>query len=101
MDGKTYWWCEQHYDNVTPPRWSGLYVTHKPEDHDQKMAFRRSQKQKRNAGASGGNTNGNNSSNLVISQKLKEVLCSKLMVSDADADGICNDICGQCGQGKD
>ena len=30
---------------------------------------------------------------LAISQRLKEVLCSKLMLSDTDADDICKEAC--------
>ena len=30
---------------------------------------------------------------LTISQRLKEVLCSKLMFSDANADEYCKDVC--------
>ena len=30
---------------------------------------------------------------LTISQRLKEVLCSKLMLSDTDADDICKEAC--------
>ena len=30
---------------------------------------------------------------LAIGQRLKEVLCTKLMLSDTDADAYCNDIC--------
>ena len=95
VDGKIYWWCEHHIDPAG--RWSGMYVAHKPEDHDAVVARRRAgrakrEKRRENSGDGGGTPAGNS---LVISQKLKEVLCSKLMVSDEDADKICNDICSQ------
>ena len=71
-----------------------MYVTHKPEDHDAIMAkrYRNREPAGQTGGAGGASSSGNN---LVVSQKLKEVLCSKLMISDADADNICNDVCGQ------
>ena len=99
VDGKTYWWCEHHVD--PGGRWSGMYVAHKPEDHDAVVARRRAgrtkrEKRRETAGDGGGTPAGDS---LVISQKLKEVLCSRLMVSDEDADKICNDII--CSQPKE
>ena len=35
------------------------------------------------------------SQRLVVSQRLKEVLCSRLIIGDDDADEICADICSQ------
>ena len=32
VDGKTYWWCKKHIEPAG--RWNGMYVTHKPGDHD-------------------------------------------------------------------
>ena len=74
-----------------------MYVAHKPEDHDTVVTRRRAgrakrEKRRKNPRDNNGKPAGNN---LVISQKLKEVLSSKLMVSDGDADKICNDICSQ------
>ena len=99
VDEKTYWWCLKHVDKATPCHWNRMYVTHKPEDHDEIMPKRYGDKKcttaAQTSGAGGGSSHDNN---LVVSQKLKEVLCSKLMLGDADADNICNDVCGQ---GKD
>ena len=85
--------------NTTPCHWKRVYVTHKPEDHDEIMARRYGDKKSTTAtqtgGAGGRSSNGNS---LSVSQKLKEVLCSKLMLSDADADNVCKDVCGR---GKD
>ena len=74
-----------------------MYVTHNPEDHDDYMANR--YKNRRPAGQNGGaGAPASGGNNLVVSQRLKEVLCNKLMISDLDTDNICNDVCGQ---GKD
>ena len=35
------------------------------------------------------------SNKLLVKDKLKEVLCSRLMISNNDPDDICNKICGQ------
>ena len=73
-----------------------MYVTLKTEYHDKTIARRYGDKMSmptvQTDGTGGRSSSGNN---LVVSQKLKEVLCSKLMLSDADADNICNDVCGQ------
>ena len=92
IDDKAYWWCEK---NVDPAGcWNGIYATHKPADHDAVVARRRGKREKRRQDSD--NKDGQPAGgNLVISQRLKEVLCSKLMVNDADADKICNDICSR------
>ena len=101
MDDKTCWFCLQHKDNQDTPCWNALYITHRPEDHDTVMAFRRAQQDRqttttpatRAESGNPGATSGDNK--MVISQKLNEELCSRLMVSDSDADNICNELCGQ------
>ena len=91
-----------------------MYVRHKPEQHDAVVARNKARREKRqlqhtidgggNAGdgaASAAKKTANAtqaSDKLVIKDKLKEVLCSRLMVTDGDADKLCNEICGQ---GKD
>ena len=74
-----------------------MYVRHNPEGHDDYKANRYKNRKPagQNDGAGGQASSGNN---LVVSQRLKEVLCNKLMISDEDAEMICNDVCGQ---GKD
>ena len=76
-----------------------MYVSHKPEDHDDIMVRRyrdkRSTTAAQSSGAGGESSNG---SNLVINQKLKEVLCSKLSISDANVDNIWKNVCSK---GKD
>ena len=71
-----------------------MYATHKPEDHDTVVTRCRTKLEKRykdpdnkdNTPAGG---------NLVIRQRFKEVLCSKLMVSNGKTNEIFNDICSQ------
>ena len=92
IDGKTYWLCEKHIDPAG--RWNGMYATHKPAGHDAVVARRRGkcERCRQDSDNKDGQPAGGN---LVISQQLKEVLCSKLVVSDAGADKICNGICSQ------
>ena len=88
-----------------------MYVRRKEEQHDAVVARAKARHEKRkilqDAGGGGGDTadaatkaaNATQFSNkLVVKDKLKEVLCSCLIISDSDADNLCNKICGQ---GKD
>ena len=46
VDGRTYWWCEKHKDYHG--RWNGMYVLHKPEDHEAVMATRKNKRTRQN-----------------------------------------------------
>ena len=105
-NGREYWFCSRHVD--PQGRWNGMWVRHQEHEHDiVQEKIKKSKERKRAARAAGGGAtnstapapsaaNSTQSSNkLVIKDKLKEVLCSKLMVSDSDADKLCDDICGQ------
>ena len=89
-EGKTVWWCliHKHKDKLS----DGLYVWHKPENHDawfEKFKIRRSKKDKTKAdttAASPAVSKQGSLYKLTVSQRLKEVLCSKLMLSDTDTD---------------
>ena len=97
-DGVTWYWCPHHVH----PRgcFNGLYCTHTPANHTTWKAERDARYNKaRNGGtkppaapaASAAPADAVNK--LAIGQRLKEVLCTKLMLSDADADAYCNEIC--------
>ena len=81
-----------------------MYVRHQEEHHDAIVARAEKRRGKRQAAqpsksgadATQGSANTTQSANkLVIKDKLKEVLCSRLMLSDTDADNLCGEICGQ------
>ena len=95
-DGTTFHWCPKH---VHPQvLFNGFYNWHKPEDHDSWKAAlnaRRAAK-KGSANTTDATTPAaaqQGTQKLAISQRLKEVLCSKLMLSDTDADDICKEAC--------
>ena len=91
-DDREYLWCFRHVDKKC--RWNGMYVRHQETNHDKVQAkFKR----KAGTGPDAPTDNGAHPSSqrLVVSQKLREVLCSRLMVGDEDADEICADICSQ------
>ena len=90
VNGLTYHWCSRHPD--PQGRWDGLYVRHEEKDHDSAVA-RNKEKFGKKPGASKPTASGGGSGdNLVVSQRLKEVLCGRLMLDDDDADKICADI---------
>lgn len=95
-DGKTWHWCPHH---VHPHgHFNGLYVLHKPENHEEWKANRR--RGKRDTAAVTAGTSDptpapaaeNSDSKLTISARLKEALCTQLMLSDADADAFCSQL---------
>lgn len=69
-DGKTWWWCPKHkVDGL----FDGLYVTHKPEDHDE---WSRQQKERRakKKTAWSTNTSPSDSGNLQLTESMKQAL---------------------------
>ena len=90
--GRTCYWCNKH---IHPQgHWNGLYCTHCPEDHDQWKNQRNNRNRGRNNSQNDGNSTKSegNGKKLAINSRLKEVLCSRLMLSDDDADAICKEI---------
>lgn len=89
-DSLTWHWCPKH---VHPHgHFNGLYCLHKPEDHDEwKAKFRKGRGQREPAQPANSNKP-DQSKKLSINQRLKEVLCTKLMLSDEDADNLCKEV---------
>ena len=76
-----------------------MYVCHEEKDHDAAIAKNKERFGKRETTSTNKDDGGGGeSNNLVVSQRLKEVLCGRLMLDDDDADKICADILKQ---GKD
>ena len=101
VNGLTYHWCSRHPDPEVQAegRWNGLYVCYKETDHDAAVAKNKKRfgnKKTRSTNKNDGGGGGSN--NLVVSQRLKEVLCGRLILDDVDADKICADTLKQ---GKD
>ena len=94
--GTTVYWSPKH---VHPQGlFNGSYNWHKTEDHESWKAALNSRRAAKKGSA---NTTDSKTlaatqqgtQKLAISQRLKEVLCSKLMLSDTDADDICKEAC--------
>ena len=95
-DGTTFYWCPNHVH--LQGLFNGYYNWHKPEDHNSWKAALNSRR-----AAKKGSDNTMDSitpaaaqqgtQKITIYQRLKEVLRSKLMLSDTDADNICKEAC--------
>ena len=93
-DGKTVSWCPQHVH--TQGLFNGAYNWHKPEYHDickaalnARRAAKKGSDNTTDATTPAAAQQG--TQKPAISQRLKEVLCSKLMLSDTDAGDICKE----------
>ena len=90
-NGTTWYWCTRH---VHPTgEFNGLYCTHKPEEHDDWKATMKAKKPwKPNHERPAAESNeAKKAKSLSVSEKLKSVLCTKLMLSDEDAEEICKE----------
>jgi hypothetical protein len=84
-NGKDWWWCPHH---VKEDHWDGLYVRHKPSQHKGWRKDGSAPKETKQDA----DKKDDASAKLTINQRLKEVLCTRLMLSDTDADEICKEI---------
>ena len=95
-DGKTWYWCTQH---VHPHgHFNGLYVLHKPAEHvdwKSRKTERKKNEPDSSSGKKAADSKASGDDKLTIAGRLKEVLCSRLMLSDDDADKLCSEITGQ------
>lgn len=93
VNGVTYWWCPHH---KLDGKYDGLYMTHKPSEHDawKRDREKRNQewKEKRRAKKDKENSNPNAQKKLLMSDKLKSVLVTRLQCSDADAEDVWADL---------
>ena len=97
-DGVKWHWCPHH--KHPKGSFDGLYCTHTPANH---VAWKAERDAKYNKNRNGGTAPSaapaapaapaGDANKLAIGQRLKQVLCTKLMLSDADADAYCNEIC--------
>ena len=95
-DGTTVYWCHNH---IHPQGlFNGFYNWYIPEDHDSwKTALNSRRAAKKGCANTTDSTTPEaaqpGTQKLAIYQRLKEVLCIKIMLSDTDADNICKEAC--------
>ena len=90
-NGTTWYWCTKH---VHPTgKFNGLYCTHKPEEHDEWKASWKAKKpwKPSNERPAAESNEAKKAKTLSVSQKLKSVLCTKLMLTNEDAEEICKE----------
>ena len=85
-DGKSWYWCPKH---VSLGKYEGLYVTHKPEDHDEwaKNRNRFKKREKKEEKSSQPQEEGQEKS-LALSNSLKAALLTRCDLSAAQADAL-------------
>ena len=94
--GKTVWWCLTNKNKEG--LFDDLYIWHKPEDHDawfEKFKRCRSKKYKTTAATTAAPPAVSKQGSInkpKVSQRLKELLCSNLILSDADAYEYCKQV---------
>ena len=102
VDGVEWFWCPHHrLEGV----FDGLYMPHKPEDHDKwKVEKERKRAEyNKNKGSSSGNSNNASGTNdakpststqkLKLSDKMKAVLMTQFNCSVEEAKNVVGDIC--------
>ena len=74
VDGVTWYWCPKH---KVEGKFDGLYVKHKPEDHD---SWKEEQKKRpgKSKKKNGGNGSSDSAKTLTLSDKLKSALLTKM-----------------------
>ena len=103
-DGKMWWWHPKHNNG------NGMYVRHPPCDHDQWAAQKttgqkytppdyrpgyKPDSEDKNQPASNSNSKESQKLKLAIDERLRSVLCSRLMLSEQDAKNVSKEIIGE------
>ena len=83
-EGKIWWWCPKHEGKG----YKGLYVTHKPEDHDEHMAKFKTSGQRSSSSSSSSSIKGN----LYMKDSLRSSMVTKLGMSAADAEQFWSEV---------
>ena len=98
VDNFTWHWCRHQ---VKEWKWNGMYVRHPETKHDEWVDKYKNRKEKKAVNATENNNDGSKSEiaskeslSLGMSSKLKEVLCSDLMLSDTDVESILSKVSG-------
>jgi len=90
-DGKTWYWCPHH---KVEGSYDGLYVTHKPEEHEEwknnRSQFRKKKFESKKNDESGEATN-NDSKKLYINDNLKAALLTHSDLSAVQIDELLED----------
>ena len=89
-DGKTWHWCPKH---VSQGKYDGLYVTHKPEDHDEwiknRNKFKKNRKDEdKKEVQQNENSETSNTKALALSNYLKAALLTRCDLTAAQADAL-------------
>ena len=82
VNGLTWWWCPKH---KVEGSYDGLYVRHRPENHDEWQA-RKEERKKQNSSSS--STQKTGVQKLTMSDKLKSALMTKCDFSESEINDL-------------
>jgi hypothetical protein len=106
-DGKTWYWCDQHKYNNKGVITNGMYVTHKPDDHEAWLVRRKKPKSGTSTAtlastsakpaASASVLNESSAAKLSLSKSLQAALVTTAGISEDQFKKIWNDACNASG----
>ena len=82
VDGLTWWWCPKH---KVEGSYDGLYVRHRPEDHEDWQARKDERKRQKSSSSSNQQVE---SQKLSMSDKLKSALMTRCDLSESEVDNL-------------
>ena len=90
-EGKTWYWCPKH---VVPDKYVGLYVEHKPEDHEEWKKRREAWRSRTPDSKKGADNDKKESESkkLVLSYTLKAALITRCDLTGAQADALLKEV---------
>ena len=90
-DGKTWWWCPHH---KAEGLFDGLYVTHKPEDHDEWKKDKRNYRRNKNSSSSSETDSNSGSKKLQLTESMKQALMTDGNMTEEQATALWTKILG-------
>ena len=88
-DGKTWHWCPHHYKEGL---FDGLYMPHKPCDHDAWVEDKKAKAAKRKNKKQGGKSDKNNKSKSELTDSMKQALVAQGNMSEDEATALRNSV---------
>ena len=93
MVGRTWYWCPHH---IWEGHYNGLYMNHKPEDHDE-WKLNKNKRKKPNSSfstqsSSANATNGSDAKTLTLSEKMKSALMTKCCFTEDQVKEFLNSV---------
>ncbi len=107
-DGKTWYWCNDHRYNNKGVETNGMYVTHKPQDHEQWCLNKEKHKKRKSSSADSDSMtskksksvsvlNDSAASKLFLSKSLQAALVTTAGITESQFKKIWKEVCSALG----